>query len=153
MIVPWTVLAIGALVAAAPTVQVREADVAVLANPYAPRITQCPTTALVRKATSINTQEATYIKARKPKADVSLATWLKTQGSFNTTCLPTVAFASSGGGLRALLETAGVIQGLDARDGNVGVSGVYQGLTYESALSGMPFTKSNEQRLVLSHPL
>lgn len=35
-----------------------------------------------------------------------------------------------------MLSGAGVIQGLDARDSNVGTSGLYQGLTYQAGLSG-----------------
>ena len=35
-----------------------------------------------------------------------------------------------------MLETAGVVQAFDIRDSNVGTGGVYQGLTYQSGLSG-----------------
>lgn len=74
---------------------------------------------------------------RKIKAAAGLAAWLKkTNTTFGTCNLPTVALTSSGGGYRALLSGAGVIQGFDARDSNVGTSGVYQGLTYQAGLSG-----------------
>jgi lysophospholipase len=43
---------------------------------------------------------------------------------------------SSGGGLRAMLSGAGVIQGLDARDSSVSTSGLFQALTYQAGLSG-----------------
>ena len=105
-------------------------------TPYAPISVQCPSTPLVRPATSLNSQEASYVSSRKTKADSSLASWLKKRGAFSTSSLPVVGFASSGGGYRALLETAGVVQGFDIRDSSVGTSGVYQGLTYESGLSG-----------------
>lgn len=105
-------------------------------NGYAPVQGKCPSTSLVRPATSLNSQESSYVSSRKSKANAGLASWLKKQGSFSTSSLPVVALASSGGGYRALLSTAGVVQGLDIRDSNVGTSGVYQGLTYESGLSG-----------------
>ena len=106
-------------------------------NPYAPTIAVCPTSPLVRAATSISSSESTYITARKAKANAGLAAWLKkTSPSFDTSALPTLALTSSGGGLRALLNGAGVIQGLDGRDSNVGTSGLFQGLTYQSGLSG-----------------
>lgn len=104
-------------------------------TPYAPVAASCPSS-LIRAATSLNSDEAKYVAARKTNADASLASWLKKRGSFSTSSLPVVAFASSGGGYRALLETAGVFQGFDIRDSDVGTSGVYQGLTYESGLSG-----------------
>lgn len=103
---------------------------------YAPGPATCPGTPLVRPATSLNSNEASYVSARKTKADKSLAAWLKKQGAFATTSLPSVGFTSSGGGYRALLVTAGVVQAIDSRDSKLGTSGVYQGLTYEAGLSG-----------------
>lgn len=49
-----------------------------------------------------------------------------------------LALANSGGGYRALLVGAGVIQGLDDRESNglTNTSGLYQALTYHSGLSG-----------------
>lgn len=112
-------------------------DKRVTLSAYAPVTVACPSTLLVRPATSLGTSEAAYIKARKVLADTSLAAWLKsTDAGFKTTTLPTVGFTSSGGGLRALLETAGVIQAFDSRDSSVGTSGIFQGLTYEAGLSG-----------------
>lgn len=105
-------------------------------TPYRPVTTTCPTTPLVRPATALNAEEATYIATRKGNADEALASWLAKQGSFQTESQPSVALVSSGGGLRALLETAGVIQGFDARDSNTSVSGIFQALTYQSGLSG-----------------
>ena len=105
-------------------------------SPYAPISAQCPGDPLVRPATSLGAQEASYVSSRNSKASSSLASWLNKCGSFSSSSLPTVAFASSGGGYRALLETAGVVQGFDIRDSNLGTGGVYQGLTYQSGLSG-----------------
>ena len=105
---------------------------------YAPKRSVCPSTPLVRPANSISSNEATYIAQRKPKADVALAQWLtKTNSGFGTSQLPTVGLTTSGGGYRSLLVGAGVIQGLDSRDSTVvGTAGVFQGITYQSGLSG-----------------
>jgi lysophospholipase len=118
-------------------------DVRQLGNPYAPGRGACPATfpfppasPLVRPADNINPSEAAYISSRKPKADAALSAWLSRQGQFNTSRQPVVGFTSAGGGLRALLCTAGVVQGLDIRDSNQNTSGLYQGITYHSALSG-----------------
>ncbi|KAK0248462.1 hypothetical protein LTS09_016361 [Friedmanniomyces endolithicus] len=108
----------------------------VLADPYAPTATTCPSSSLVRPATGLNPSESCYVSARKSVADTALAAWLKRQGNFSTSSLPTVGFTSSGGGYRALLETAGVVQAFDGRDSKFNVSGLYQGLVYEAGLSG-----------------
>lgn len=104
---------------------------------YAPRPVSCPSTPLVRPATGLNTDEANYFKSRKPKAAAGLAAYLAKQHSgFSSASQPSVAFTSSGGGDRALLATAGVVQALDGRDGSFSTSGIFQGLTYEGGLSG-----------------
>lgn len=103
---------------------------------YKPVSTACPDTPLVRDATELSSQETDYVSSRKEKADAALADWLQKQGSFSTDNQPTVALATSGGGYRALLSGAGVVQAFDARDSNTSVSGLYQGLTYHSGLSG-----------------
>ena len=105
-------------------------------SPYAPTTVQCPSKPLVRPATGISSQESSYISSRKSKASTGLTSWLKKQGKFSTSSQPVVGFSSSGGGYRALLETAGVVQGFDSRDSDLGTSGVYQGLTYQAGLSG-----------------
>ncbi|KAI5207140.1 lysophospholipase [Aureobasidium subglaciale] len=105
--------------------------------PYAPVSASCPSTPLVRTANSLGSDEAAYVAARKPQADAALAAWLqKTDSSFATTDLPTVGLVLSGGGYRALLSGAGLVQGLDARDSDLSTSGLYQALTYETSLSG-----------------
>jgi lysophospholipase len=105
---------------------------------YAPVSTSCPTTSLVRVATGLSEEEEAYRTARKAKADVALGAWLdKISCDFDTTGeIPTVALTSSGGGFRALLIGAGIIQAFDGRDSSVSTAGLYQGLTYHSALSG-----------------
>ena len=110
---------------------------AALFSPYAPTTATCPTTPLVRPATGLSSSETNYLANRKPKANAGLTSWLqKTNPDFGTNVLPTIALTTSGGGYRSLLSGAGVIQGFDARDSNVGTSGIFQGLTYEAGLSG-----------------
>ena len=111
---------------------------------YAPAPAYCTALPLVRPAVGLNPAEVAYVQARKPRADEALAAWLKRQGDFDIdpANLPTLAFASSGGGMRALLTTAGVVQALDGRESigggssGKGVAGLYQAFTYESGLSG-----------------
>jgi lysophospholipase len=103
---------------------------------YQPISAECPDTPLVRDATEIAPEEAAYITSRKEKADAALAEWLQKQGAFSNDSQPTVALASSGGGYRAQLAGAGVVKAFDARDSNTSVSGLLQGLTYHSGLSG-----------------
>ncbi|KAK4546539.1 hypothetical protein LTR36_001756 [Oleoguttula mirabilis] len=135
-----TFIALSALAAAAPapapTRLAERGPLNLLADPYAPVQTSCPSIPLVRPATSLNSDEASYVSSRKPNADEALAAWLQKQGNFSTSSLPALGFTSSGGGLRALLETAGVVQAFDNRDSNLSTSGVYQALTYEAGLSG-----------------
>jgi len=108
-----------------------------LPSGYAPRKAACPGSPLVRPATSISAQEKDFRNCRNAKAQPALKRWLKkTNAAFNTSNVPTVALTTSGGGYRSLLCGAGVIQGMDERDSQVGTSGLYQGLTYEAGLSG-----------------
>ena len=96
---------------------------------FAPVRASCPSTPLVRPAHGLSPSESAYLNSRKSKADAALKSWLlKTNSTFHTSKLPTVALTSSGGGYRALLSGAGVIQGFDARDSNGGTSGVLQAL-------------------------
>lgn len=109
-------------------------------SPYAPSSSAtCPTTALVRPASSgVGSAEAAYIKQRKSKADIALASWLSKSGLkfHKPKTYPTLGMTSSGGGYRALLCGAGVHQAFDGRDSNVSTSGLYQAMTYEAGLSG-----------------
>ncbi|RDW74870.1 hypothetical protein BP6252_06012 [Coleophoma cylindrospora] len=106
---------------------------------YAPVPTTCPSTSLVRAATGLSDDEETYRVARKAKADVTLASWLtSTNNTFDVSGeLPALGLANSGGSYRAFLIGAGVYNAMDG-DGGVGtsVSGLYQALSYHSALSG-----------------
>ena len=104
---------------------------------YPPIPASCPNTPLVRTASGLSTSESAYVEARQPIASVALGEWLQhVNSTFSTANLPNVALTTSGGGLRSLLTGAGVIQAFDARDSTSGVSGLYQGLTYQAGLSG-----------------
>ncbi|KAK1818039.1 Lysophospholipase 1 [Friedmanniomyces endolithicus] len=109
------------------------------ADAYAPQRATCPTSSIVRPASSLATGESQYIAARKTIADAALASWLKKVNETfdtDTSRLPTLGLAGSGGGYRALLNEAGVLQAMDARDSNSSVNGLYQAFTYHAALSG-----------------
>jgi len=97
----------------------------------------CPSTPLVRAANGISSSESSYINQRYTKASTALTAFLKsTNATFCPWKLPVVALTTSGGGYRSLLTGAGVIQAFDSRDSQTGVSGLFQGLTYEAGLSG-----------------
>lgn len=104
---------------------------------YGPVTSTCPSDTLVRSADGISTSEESYIASRKANADAALQSWLASAlPEVSTSSLPTIALSTSGGGFRSLLSGAGVIQALDARDSNTSVSGLYQAITYQAALSG-----------------
>jgi lysophospholipase len=106
-------------------------------TPYAPVPAICPSSPLVRPATGISSSESSYISQRYTKASTALAAFLKsTNAIFSPSQLPVVALTTSGGGYRSLLTGAGVIQAFDSRDSQTGVSGLFQGLTYQAGLSG-----------------
>ncbi|KAB2572653.1 Lysophospholipase 1 [Lasiodiplodia theobromae] len=111
-------------------------------SPYGPVSAACPaSTALTRPASSgVNTDEASYLSARKPAAQAALASWLaKTNSAYasaDTASLPSIGLTVSGGGYRSMLTGAGLIQGLDARDSNATTAGLYQALSYQAGLSG-----------------
>ncbi|CAK4021596.1 Lysophospholipase 2 [Lecanosticta acicola] len=128
-----TLFAVQSVTSANPSPQVLDPRAL---NEYAPVSASCPSTQIVRGATNISSDEARYITSRKQNADRSLAGWLQKQGDFHPGCLPSVGFAASGGGYRALLEAAGVMQAFDARDTKASTGGLYQGFTYQAGLSG-----------------
>jgi lysophospholipase len=104
-------------------------------NAYAPQDAYCSPN-LIRPAEGLNRREAEYVAARKQKADIALSAWLKKQGDFKTDALPTVGFASSGGGMRAMFLSAGVVQAFDGRESTGSLAGLYQAFTYHAGLSG-----------------
>ena len=97
----------------------------------------CPAGSLVRAAKGLSPPEKDYFKARRAKANDALVAWAKKiNPAFGTVKPPVVGLATSGGGFRALLTSAGIIQAFDGRDGKAGTNGLYQGITYHSGLSG-----------------
>lgn len=115
-------------------------DRAVALSPYAPVPGACPATPLNRAGDSISPKEKAYVSARRKQSNPALAKWIKSVDScFDVSdldCLPVVGLTASGGGYRALLNGAGVVQGFDGRDSNFKTSGLFQGLTYIAGLSG-----------------
>lgn len=123
-------------------------------EPYAPQLVTCPSEPLSRPARgAISQAEQAYISMRSPQANSALLSWLKSAlgsgfGTDNSNGWndwgnkqpPRLALALSGGGPKAGLTAAGVVQGLDSRDSSTGVSGLLQSMTYVSALSGGTFT-------------
>jgi lysophospholipase len=129
-----------------------------VAQSYAPINVTCPDNLIRYGNNGLSPREAAYISQRKTKATQNLLTWL--QGlhlaDFNATSFlsndsntPTMGLAFSGGGYRAMLNGAGVFQGiiprfkgrlivgLDSRiNGNGNMSGFLQSMTYIAGLSG-----------------
>jgi lysophospholipase len=121
---------------------------------YAPADVTCPSTRpSIRSADSLSNAETEWLKKRRPNTIESMRTFLdrvKIDGfdvgryfdshRDNTTALPNIAIAFSGGGYRALLNGAGALAAFDNRTtgstngGNLG--GLLQSATYVSALSG-----------------
>ena len=113
-------------------------------EPYAPYHVECSADSLLRPATSLSANESSYTISRKALADQALVEWLRkilgSSVSVSECKLPTLALAMSGGGPKAGLLAAGVVQGLDSRDSSYPISGLLQSLTYMSALSGGTLT-------------
>lgn len=132
---------------------------------YGPTVVQnCPPapsnqpgsfTGYIRNATSnqVNAQEADYVNRHRQSVQASWNQWLSSAspgpnlniagGVQNYTNrvedLPRVGIAVSGGGYRAMLYGAGVIQGWDSRNATAndrGVGGVLQRADYFAGLSG-----------------
>src|SRR5271170_105646 len=91
------------------------------AQSYAPVNVTCPSDLIRYGENGLSSQETEYISQRKTKATESLETWLQgielegfNVSSFltNESNVPTMAIAFSGGGYRAMLNGAGVFQGL-----------------------------------------
>lgn len=149
--------------------RVQMQQVAKRTNPsgsYAPaNVTDCPAafnssepggmTGYVRNATSqeINSQEADYIERHRKARQDDWTEWLSSASpgpnlnisggvqNYTSTLsnIPKVGIAVSGGGYRAMLYGAGVIQGWDARNSTSssrGLGGVLQRADYFAGLSG-----------------
>lgn len=123
-------------------------------NGYAPEAVDCPSTRpTIRSAASLSDQETEWLKKRRvntvePMRDLlgrlnipnfDANNYINTHKD-NTTALPNVAIAFSGGGYRAMTNGAGYLAAFDSRtpnstaDGQVG--GLLQASTYVAGLSG-----------------
>jgi lysophospholipase len=105
---------------------------------YAPQPMSCLVGALVREGNALADAEKAYLAGRKPVADKALASWLtKVDPAFETSGkMPTMGLAASGGGYRAFLTGAGVVQGLDSQDTIFATGGLWQAISYHAGLSG-----------------
>ncbi|KAK2803244.1 hypothetical protein FQN49_008877, partial [Arthroderma sp. PD_2] len=134
-------------------------DVAIRALPnapdgYAPANVDCPTNRpTVRSSAKLSSQEEDWLQNRRKKTtaamgdffghvkidDFDAVSYLEKHGD-NTTLLPNVAIAVSGGGYRALMNGAGALKAFDSRTDNSTSAGQLGGLlqtaTYLSGLSG-----------------
>ncbi|EGO02345.1 hypothetical protein SERLA73DRAFT_104762 [Serpula lacrymans var. lacrymans S7.3] len=133
----------------------------VASQAYTPMSGACPSNfSLVRMAGSsadnqtLSPSESAYIQTRKsqvlPQAwksylanvqatKVSLPDYVTNILEGNSTQNPTLGIATSGGGYRAAIFGAGVLNALDARNGSsasAGTGGLLQAATYLSGLSG-----------------
>lgn len=127
---------------------------------YEPQISKCPSNApTIRSASSLSDEETSWLQTRRP-ATVQpmrdLLGRLKIAGldtdayidkhQSNVRALPNIGIAISGGGYRAMLNGAGVLEAFDSRTpkststGQLG--GVLQSATY---LSGRCTSKSQNQ--------
>lgn len=88
---------------------------------YAPINVTCPSNLIRSGESGLSPDETAYISQRKTKATQSLQTWLAGVNlqDFNVSAflanesnVPTLAIAFSGGGYRAMLNGAGVFQGI-----------------------------------------
>lgn len=124
---------------------------------YAPSLNQtCPTT-LIRQpdnnsttASILSSDESAWVTARRANAVSEWSSYLKNSAlnltgfnidTFlaNTSNLPNVAVAVSGGGYRAMLHGASVVNAFDGRNSSAvsqGTGGIMQLATYMAGLSG-----------------
>lgn len=115
-----------------------------LVTSYAPVNTTCPET-LIRSAATISSEESTYLSSRAPQVQSALRSFLEkvnvagldvsSMFSSNTT-VPRLAFAASGGGLRAMTYGGSIFNALDSRTVNGTLGGVLQSCQYMAGLSG-----------------
>jgi lysophospholipase len=127
---------------------------------YTPKVSKCPPGfTLIRKAgppshQSLSPSELAYLDARKSKvlpgawksylanvhkSKVSLPDYVSSILSGHCRSMPNLGIAVSGGGYRAALFGAGVMNALDGRNStaaSTGTGGLLQSATYLTALSG-----------------
>jgi len=123
-------------------------------NGYAPAAIDCPTTRpSIRAADQLSAAETAWLQKRRPKtvdpmrellvraniAGFDAGQWVDKHRA-NTSALPNIALAFSGGGYRALLNGAGALAAFDQRTTNATggghLGGLLQASTYAAGLSG-----------------
>jgi lysophospholipase len=123
-------------------------------NGYAPAQVDCPSTRpSIRSADHLSDSETQWLKKRRPNTVDPMKEFLVRAningfdaGQYidnhrsNTSALPNIALAFSGGGYRALLNGAGALAAFDSRTPNATskghLGGLLQASTYTAALSG-----------------
>lgn len=123
-------------------------------NGYTPEAGNCPSTRpAIRDASGLSPQETSWLDSRRKvtiPAMQDLVGRLNITGfdvnsyftnhNSNTSALPNIGIAVSGGGYRALLNGAGIIQAFDSRESNGStpghLGGLLQSATYFAGLSG-----------------
>jgi len=123
-------------------------------NGYAPAAVNCPSTRpSIRTANGLSQNETSWLRSRRPKTVDPMReflTRLNIEGfdagqyidnnSQNTTNLPNIGIAFSGGGYRAMLNGAGALAAFDSRTPNSTgagkLGGLLQAATYIAGLSG-----------------
>ncbi|KAF5023425.1 hypothetical protein F66182_4525 [Fusarium sp. NRRL 66182] len=118
---------------------------------YAPRVVDCPSTRpTIRLADELSDQERDWLRRRRNNTVDPLKDLLSRANisdfdaeSYidrvrdNSSVLPNIAIAASGGGYRALMNGAGFISAADSRNNESGpISGLLQSSTYLAGLSG-----------------
>jgi lysophospholipase len=121
---------------------------------YTPTNVSCPASRpTVRSAATLSSNETSWLDTRRTKSlaamkeffshvnisDYDVSSYLDTH-SGNSSNLPNIGIAASGGGYRALMNAAGAIKAFDSRTENSTTSGHLGGLlqssTYVAGLSG-----------------
>ncbi|CAG8289402.1 unnamed protein product [Penicillium salamii] len=121
---------------------------------YVPTSVSCPASRpTIRSAAKLSPNETSWLKTRREKAltglkdffghvkvgDYDVVSYLDKHSS-NTSNIPNIGIAVSGGGYRALMNGAGAIKAYDSRTYNASTSGHLGGLlqsaTYLAGLSG-----------------
>ncbi|SMY19915.1 unnamed protein product [Zymoseptoria tritici ST99CH_1A5] len=122
-------------------------------NGYTPQVRSCPSDISIRPASDLSTNETEWLEKRRaatidPMRDLlgrlNITGFDSNQyidnNRGNTSALPNIGIAASGGGYRAMLNGAGLIQAFDSRtpnSTNAGqLGGLLQATTYLSGLSG-----------------
>ncbi|KAI9841325.1 MAG: Lysophospholipase 1 [Sclerophora amabilis] len=132
----------------------REARTVAEPKAYRPSKVDCPSERpVIRRASKLSSQESAWLKSRHKKKVKPMQEFLQRMNISDfdaskyidrirddTSALPNIALAFSGGGYRAMLNGAGVLSAFDSRSDNTTntgqLGGLLQSSTYISGLSG-----------------